>query len=563
MFMKTMASIMSSFLTSLPAKRNIKILLRFVLMLSLLVLVYSFAFHLLMQYEGRQFSWITGIYWTLTVMSTLGFGDITFHSDLGLLFSIIVLMSGLVLLLALLPFTFIKFFYEPFMAAQTASQAPRELPKQTENHVIIVGFDPVAKALIGKLDQYSIEYVVLVNNLEEALKLHDLGVRVARGDFDDPSTYKLMRIDKAALVVAALSDVVNTNVTFTVREIAKYVPIIVTATSEASVDILKLAGANHVIQMGSLLGQFLARRVVGGDAKTHVVGSFGELLIAEAGVANTPLVGKTVGETRLRERLGVNIVGVWERGQFLNAGPKTPLTKSSIVILAGTEEQLRAYDKEYNVFNTSEAPVVIIGGGRVGRAVGKALQAVGRDYRIVEKLPGRVRDKAHYILGDAAEIEVLEEAGINQSPSVLVTTHDDDINIYLTLYCRRLRPDMQVISRATFERNISTLHRAGADFVMSYASMGANTIFNLLRRNDILLIAEGLDVFRLRLPKALVNKTIKETDIRRATGCTIIAIRNANGETTINPDPSLVMLTGSELILIGSAEAEDKFLRQF
>ena len=53
---------------------------------------------------------------------------------------------------------------------------------------------------------------------------------------------------------------------------------------------------------------------------------------------------------------------------------------------------------------------------------------------------------------------------------MLVTTHDDDINVYLTLYCRRLGPDLQIISRANLDRNVSTLHRAGADAVLSYAT---------------------------------------------------------------------------------------------
>ena len=54
--------------------------------------------------EGEQHSWITGFYWTLVVMTTLGFGDITFTSDVGRLFSILVLLSGVVLLLVMLPF---------------------------------------------------------------------------------------------------------------------------------------------------------------------------------------------------------------------------------------------------------------------------------------------------------------------------------------------------------------------------------------------------------------------------------------------------------------------------
>jgi spermidine/putrescine transport system permease protein len=54
--------------------------------------------------EGQDHSWLTGVYWTLTVMSTLGFGDITFTSDLGRLFSIVVLLSGIFMLLIVLPF---------------------------------------------------------------------------------------------------------------------------------------------------------------------------------------------------------------------------------------------------------------------------------------------------------------------------------------------------------------------------------------------------------------------------------------------------------------------------
>ena len=46
-----------------------------------MITAYSVAFHWLMAAEGQQHSWLTGFYWTLTVMSTLGFGDITFTSD--------------------------------------------------------------------------------------------------------------------------------------------------------------------------------------------------------------------------------------------------------------------------------------------------------------------------------------------------------------------------------------------------------------------------------------------------------------------------------------------------
>ena len=128
------------------AQRNIKILIRFFIILIVLISLYSVLFHYLMTSEGQEHSWITGFYWTLTVMTTLGFGDITFNSDIGRIFSMFVLTSGVIFLLIMLPFTFIQFFYAPWMQAQSKARAPRELPANTQNHVIITTFDAVVNS---------------------------------------------------------------------------------------------------------------------------------------------------------------------------------------------------------------------------------------------------------------------------------------------------------------------------------------------------------------------------------------------------------------------------------
>lgn len=111
--MKYLPSQLLYFFQHKTSKRNIRVLIKFLTFISLTIILYSILFHFIMEYEGRQYSWITGFYWTLTVMSTLGFGDITFVSDLGRVFSMIVLLSGIIFLLIMLPFTFIRFFYAP------------------------------------------------------------------------------------------------------------------------------------------------------------------------------------------------------------------------------------------------------------------------------------------------------------------------------------------------------------------------------------------------------------------------------------------------------------------
>src|SRR5690606_22823775 len=182
--------------------------------------------------------------------------------------------------------------------------------------------------------------------------------------------------------------------------------------------------------------------------------------------------------------------------------------------------------------------------------------------RIIEKDPRSVRDSETYILGDAADRECLERAGILEAPTTIITTNDDPTNIYLTIYCRRLRPDMQIVSRSTLERNVSTLHRAGADFVMSYASMGANAIYNVLEQDDVVMLAEGLDVFRYPVPRQLVGKSLAESRIRERTECSVVALE-LKGKVTINPPPDLALPEGAELILIGTTQGEEKFVQLF
>ncbi|MFW6097697.1 MAG: potassium channel family protein, partial [Chloroflexota bacterium] len=343
--MKFLTSLLLHYYHDRPSRVSLVALLRFLAVLALMVFVYTVIFHFIMAYEGRQESWITGFYWTLTVMSTLGFGDITFQSDLGRLFSTVVLFSGIIFLLVLLPFTFIEFFYAPWTKAQEAARAPTELPADTENHVIIIRHDPVTDSLIRKLRQYQYEYVLLIPDLDEALRLHDLGYRVVRGDLDSPQTYRRVRVENAALVAATANDRVNTNVAFTVSDVSEEVPIVATASYPASVDILQLAGCNHVLQLGDMMGQALARRVSGGATAVHIIGRFDDLLIAEATARQTELAGKTLAESRLRERTGTTVLGVWDRGEFEIAGPQTRIAENMMLVLAGAAGHLKRYEE--------------------------------------------------------------------------------------------------------------------------------------------------------------------------------------------------------------------------
>ena len=527
-----------------------------------IVAMYAVIFHALMVREGHHPTAITSLYWTLQTMSTLGYGDVTFASDAGRAFSLVVLTTGVLLLFVLLPFTLIQFVYAPWLEARNAARTPRVLPATTAGHVILTAYGPVEAALIQRLDQFHLPYVVIVPDVARALTLRDQGVHVMVGSLDSADTYRHARIDRALLVATTLSDTANASVILTVRQASESVPIAATAEWEHSADLFTRAGCRQVIQLGELLGRAMAGRIAGHGGRTHVIAELDSLLIAEAAAAGTALVGQTIRDTRLRERLNVNVVGIWDRGNYSPGAATTRITEDMVLLLSGTHEALHAYDREVRIAERPGIFALIVGGGRVGRAASRHLAAADIEHRVVERASDRVQDWSRYVIGDATDPDILKAAGLDRAASVAITTHDDDVNVYLTMYCRRMRPDVQILSRATQESNVPTLRRAGADFILSYVPMEATAIFDLIQRGNILLLAEGLNVFTVPVPPALVGKPIAEARLREETGCNVFAVRRAGGKAAL-PDVTTPLDATSELILIGDREDESRFRRRY
>ncbi len=563
--MKTMATQLSLLLRMGQRRSNVRLLVKFILILTFFFVLFSVLFHMIMLYEGRRYSWVTGFYWTLTTMSTLGFGDITFTSDAGKIFSVVVLLSGIVFLLIMLPFTFIQFFYAPWLEAQNKARAPRSVPEDMTGHVIFTFFDDVTVNLIEKLEQYGRDYVIVTGELQNALDLHDLGFHSVFGDLDDPRTYQRIRVDAASLVVVMNDDMVSTNIIYTIREISPNVRTVTNADMDESLDILQLAGSTHVFQFTKMLGRSLARRILGVGMKANIVGRFDDLRIAEAPAMRTWMQGKTLAETRLREKAGVTVVGVWDQGKFAIPTAETRMNDSTVLLLAGTGDHLDRFDALMGFSEEDSpkiAPVLVLGGGRVGQAVALSLDARGVDYRVVEKNAAIAAKHDRFIKGSAGDLEILTRAGIEETPAIIITTHDDNVNIYLTIYCRRLRPDAQIICRASLDRNVNTLHRAGANLVMSFSAMVNSTIMNLLEPQQMLMLSEGLNVFRVAVPGPLAHRRLKAAQIREDTGCSVVAVKHKE-ELTINPDPETVLAKIDELLLIGTARAEKAFVEKY
>jgi voltage-gated potassium channel len=565
--MKVLGALLASLVLEQEQRQNLRALLRFLLFLLACITVYSVLFHVIMtNVEGRDHSWLTGFYWTLTVMSTLGFGDITFESDLGRAFSILVLMSGIVLLLIVLPFVFIRSFYAPWLEARLRLTAPRKVPSDLSGHVLLCGTDSFSGDLILRLSQQGIPYRVLVEDPALAASMHQQGIQVLSGAVDSAESFEAAGAARARMVVANQDDPTNTNIVLTVREVAPHVPIVALAENYDSVDILSLSGADHVLQLKRHLGEQLAQRVNAGYAQTHVIGSYRGLLIAEFPIHNTPLVGRTIRGSGLREIAGVTVVGIWEHARLQPADPDTVLKDLSFPVVVGTEAMMQALDEFLCIYDVNVHPVLVIGGGKVGRAATRALKRKGIPVHMVEKDPalasrfGDLPDRL--ITGDAARREVLAEAGLDSAPTVLLTTNDDAVNLYLCVYCRRLNPETRIVSRITHQRNVPSIRRAGADLALSYGELGVESIYSLIQNRSQVILGQGVELSTFPLPAGLEGSTLAESGIGASTGVNVIAVETPDGGVQF-AQGSTPLSAGDQLVVIANHEQMERFREVF
>ncbi len=557
------AAVELAFFLRRQVRQNLKLLTIYSVFLLTMILGYAYLFRYLMwDLEGREYSLMAGIYWVITVMTTLGFGDITFHTDSGFLFATIVTLSGVVFLLVLLPFILISLFIAPRIEQSMRYRPKRELPAETRGHVLIFGLDDVTRAFLQKLEGWQIPFVVVTADADEAFRLESEGIRVLWGTPTDGEFLEKARVGAARCIVTNLNDPESVNLCLTARELGD-TPIAVIADESGHADLLRLAGATHVIPLPQILGRHMATRATTFGATAHALDSFGSLLIAEMPVYGTPFAGQSLGQVRLRERTGLSVIGILERGSFAAPRMDSVLSAHTLVLLAGTREQMAELERLVRV-DPVEDMVFILGHGRIGCAVATVLGKMNVPFTLIDKKDNLHCGDHETVRGDATRLDLLRKAGINNARGLIITTNDDNANIFLALASRHANSHVRIVARANREENVDELYAAGADFVVSNASVGANFLANVVEKKASIFLTEGVNVFRRPLPPRLTGWSIAESNIGATTGCVVVAlIRPDVPEPLVTPPPETVLEAGMEIVLIGNAEQEQRFKQEF
>lgn len=114
--------------------------------------------------------------------------------------------------------------------------------------------------------------------------------------------------------------------------------------------------------------------------------------------------------------------------------------------------------------------IVLVGHGRVGSVVGRALRAAGMPFLVIEDDPQLVerlqKEGVAVLAGNANAPEMLEAANVKAARALLVAIPDGFEGGQVVLKARAAKPDLTIIARAHSDEEVAHLKRHGANLVI-------------------------------------------------------------------------------------------------
>ncbi len=243
--------------------------------------------------------------------------------------------------------------------------------------------------------------------------------------------------------------------------------------------------------------------------------------------------------------------------------------------------------------------IVIAGYGRVGKHISRILKLLKLDFVIVEFNYNRVLDakKADMpvIFGNARQEVVLAGAKINDARLLIITIPSILITQSVVSTVQRINPKLHIVARTEEIEHIKTLHDMGvyevvqphfeagleiarqallhlnipASEIIKYEDAVRHDLYEPLYRinkeykemADLKKAVNLLDLnwIDLNTKSPVIGKSIKQLDIRKRTGISIVGIVSSGNNINSNPDSSYRFKIGDRLAVMGNQEQLTNF----
>lgn len=224
------------------------------------------------------------------------------------------------------------------------------------------------------------------------------------------------------------------------------------------------------------------------------------------------------------------------------------------------EMKLRRWEK---MLERMKDHCILCGYGMMGREIARQLP---KDKVIVvdidrNKVELAREDGYIAIHGNATDDAILERAKIRDAKSIICCMNDST-NAFTVITAKSLNPSIKTVVVLRNPEAEKNLRRIGVDFLLSPYRDTALKVYALMRKKAsvefVETIISGLGLEKIVIDEKLSGKNLKELDLRRRTGCIVVAI--VRGKNVIVPSAETVLEKGDIMFVIGTEDSLKKLM---
>lgn len=286
---------------------------------------------------------LDALYMTVTTVSTVGFGEVHPLSRIGRAFTIGLILFG-VGTMAWAAESMVEALLEDQVRHVWWRRRMERIINRLSDHYIVCGYGRMGEQIGRELTRRALAYVVIERDPKVLEMLHGNNILHVEGDATSDSTLRTAGVTHARGLATALSgDADNALVVISAKGLNPRLQVVARASNRETEEKLLRAGADRVVTPYTIGGQRMALGLlqpavneflnsVVFDAEKHT--ELGEIEVRE----RSEFVGKTLRDSRLRERWGAIVVAVKHQGGefILSPSADTVLRCGDMLILVAS-----------------------------------------------------------------------------------------------------------------------------------------------------------------------------------------------------------------------------------
>lgn len=301
--------------------------LTWILILVLCIIAYgTIGFHFI---EGQP--WIVSFYWTFVTIGTVGYGDYSPKSPLGMFFTISLIILGIGTFALAVESLVNLIFKRQQMKLMGLINVERS------KHVVICGWTESTVECIKEIGKTA-EIFVLDENEQVQKNALKNGANFVHGDPTRIKDLEKANVKGAqAVIVDMESDSKTIHTILSIRKVDQKVRVVAEAQRYENIEQIKLAGANQVVSPFVISGRLMHKSIDDGYEAMFVQDVLAEHTSREMREvkisAESQFNGLTILEADIHERTGVVVVGVGREGDLTIDPPRDYTLETGDVIL--------------------------------------------------------------------------------------------------------------------------------------------------------------------------------------------------------------------------------------